>query len=169
MQFLIIRKGPCNENLPGAGYCNASALRDACSCPHYLSNTAVPCVRGHRLHPDSRSMRDGGALVPAQIIPADFKDGALLLSSGVLVQSTFSAGTASKRCSGVLKTLAEHYFSQQDHPPSLRQMHEVVEHAERSSYLTKKARSLRVVHRIDRPVPVTGDRSEAAAGFLRPS
>jgi hypothetical protein len=66
-------------------------------------------------------MRDGGALVPAQIIPADFKDGALLLSSGVLVQSTFRSGL------GRLRNVARRfenfspriYFSQQDDPSIL--------------------------------------------------
>src|ERR1700737_659253 len=80
----VKERGNSDENLPRTGdHRTALAFSYARSCRYHLSDPAVSCVRRHRLHPDCGAMRDGGAIVSPQVIPAGCKAAVILLLSVV--------------------------------------------------------------------------------------
>src|ERR1700692_2623882 len=75
----VKERGPSNESLLCPGdHRTALAFSYARCCRHYLSDTAVPRVRRHRLHPNCGAVRDSGAIISPQVIPAGFKAVVLL-------------------------------------------------------------------------------------------
>jgi hypothetical protein len=81
----VKERGPSNESLLCPGdHRTALAFSYARCCRHYLSDTAVPRVRRHRLHPNCGAVRDSGAIISPQVIPAGFKAVVLLLRSLLL-------------------------------------------------------------------------------------
>src|ERR1700737_4986150 len=80
----VKERGNSDENLPRTGdHRTALAFSYARSCRYHLSAHALSGVRRHRLHPDCGAMRDGGAIVSPQVIPAGCKAAVILLLSVV--------------------------------------------------------------------------------------
>jgi hypothetical protein len=80
----VKERGPSNESLLCPGdHRTALAFSYARCCRHYLSDTAVPRVRRHRLHPNCGAVRDSGAIISPQVIPAGCKAAVILLLSVV--------------------------------------------------------------------------------------
>jgi hypothetical protein len=95
-------KGPCDENLLcTCVHRNIFAFSGSCSSRHHLSDTAMSCVRRHRLYPDSGAMRDGRALLPAQIVRPGCKE-AKVLRLSKLIAATRGATFGQARPSRLL-------------------------------------------------------------------
>src|SRR6202022_2936246 len=81
----VKERGNSDENLPRTGdHRTALAFPYARFCRYYLSDTAVSRVRRHRLHRNCGAMRDGGAIISPQVIPAGCKAAVILLLSVVV-------------------------------------------------------------------------------------